>query len=611
MKDRLNIFANLGLRSKLVVMYIILITIPLCIISFRFYTASKEIVSDVAKRNVYEIVKKNNEIVDTKLSQVQENIIAFNVDKDLYNGFSDFNPEIDYNIVLLDNEISKVLNKYFSQSKDIYSVQLATSYFTFGPSKSSNSESGKNFIPANEFLETDLYKIAKEKNGKIQWVPTYEFSEMFHLPYMRQANTDYRYLFSAVEMINGAYFDGNIYTNFKEGIEKPVLIVNFKESFFQKIFSQSIPIEGSFFFIADNKGSIISHQDPSKLATLADYPWLPRIILQKSGTDRVEIDGVENIICFDTIKGTGWISVVVLPPQGLINKILPAIKSFIIYSVSILILVSLFTAFFITGRITKPIQKLTKAMKMIGSGNFDVKIAEEGSREFKLLINRFNGMNDKIQKLIEENYEIKIREREAEIRALNLQLDPHFMYNTLNLINLISVENEQDEVSEMIVSLSTMLRYTSKNKKFLVPFKEDMEYLKSYILIMTKRFEGKFTVEYNIDPESAFQEVPKFFLQPFVENTFVHGFESLNRKGLLKISCWMDENSRWFIVEDNGKGINKDQLSNIMNSEKGSIGIQNVDQRIKIIYGDDYGVLIESEIQVGTKITIKLPLTIL
>ncbi len=135
-------------------------------------------------------------------------------------------------------------------------------------------------------------------------------------------------------------------------------------------------------------------------------------------------------------------------------------------------------------------------------------------------------MNGKIQRLIEENYESKIKEKEAEITALNLQLDPHFMYNTLNLINLISVENGQDEVSEMIVSLSTMLKYTVKSQKPLVPFKDDWEYLKSYMYIIKKRFEGKFYFQYEMDPRLFVYGVPKFFLQPFVENALVHAFDS-------------------------------------------------------------------------------------
>ena len=182
------------------------------------------------------------------------------------------------------------------------------------------------------------------------------------------------------------------------------------------------------------------------------------------------------------------------------------------------------------------------------------------------------------------------------------------MYNTLNLINLISVENGQDEVSEMIVSLSTMLKYTVKSQKPLVPFKDDWEYLKSYIYIMTKRFEGKFHFEYEMDPRLFVYGVPKFFLQPFVENALVHAFDSRHMEGIIKISCWIEDGNRYFRIEDNGKGIPKDMLERLLDEKNDSIGIQNVNKRIRITYGENYGLHIESEEGKGTKVTIWLPM---
>ena len=214
----------------------------------------------------------------------------------------------------------------------------------------------------------------------------------------------------------------------------------------------------------------------------------------------MSIDGQETIVCFDTSKITGWVSLVVIPSDQLLGDMLKTIKSYLIYSLLLLIGIFIFTSYFVTGRITKPLLNLLKAFKQTGEGNFEISVDERGSKELVVLSKRFKDMNTKIQKLIEENYESKIREKEAEIMALNLQLDPHFMYNTLNVINLISVENGQDEISEMIVSLSKMLKYTVKTTSEIVPFKNDWEYLHSYILIMTKRFEGRFQVETDIDP---------------------------------------------------------------------------------------------------------------
>lgn len=603
-----KLFMNIGnmeLRNKLVLSFILLITVPICIIGFRYYTVSKDVVSNIAEKNVFEIVKKNNEIIDTKLAQVQENIFSFTVDKDLYTSFSEIKPEDDYSIQLLDNAVSLVLNKYFSHSQDIYSAQLATSYYTFSPR--STTTAGKSFIPKGAFTNSKLYDIAKKEDGKLKWAPTYNFSDMFNVNYMKESNIDYRYLFSAVEMVKSSSFDGSNYLTLDENIERPVLLVNFKEEFFQKVFYNSVPIQGSYYFIITKEGQIVSHQDKTKIATHEVIPWLNKIADKGSGTDNIEIDGKKMIICYDTSKITGWISVVVIPSNRLLDQILPTLRSYTLYAALILIVISIFVSYFISDRITKPIQKLIKAIKKIGDGNFDYKIPEEGSREFKELIHKFNGMNEKIQKLIEENYESKIKEKEAEINALNLQLDPHFMYNTLNLINLISTENGKDEISEMIMSLSAMLKYTVKNRKDIVLFREDLEYLKGYIYIMTKRFEGKFSIEYHIEEKLYNSGVPKFFMQPFVENSLVHGFNTMKKGGILKINCWADESTRYFCIEDNGNGISAKRIIEITGQETGSVGMNNVDKRIKIIFGGEYGIKIESELEKGTKVTITLP----
>ncbi len=598
---------DMELKTKLLISYIFLITIPSCIIGFRYYTLSKDVISDIAKKNVYEIVRKNNEIIDTKLSQIQENIFSFTVDPELYKAFSEIHPETEYDIQLLDYKISNVLNKYFSHSQDIYSAQLATSYFTFSP-MSSNVTAVKSFIPEGAFINSELYKVAKAADGKLQWFPTYKFDDMFNVGYMKDVNIDYRYLFSAVEMVRSSYFDGSNYLTLANDVERPVLLVNLKEEFFQRTFRNSIPIEGSFFFVITKNGQVVSHQEQSKITTIEDMSWLGDILKKQSGTDSIIIDGKKMIICYDTSKITGWMSIAVIPSDRLVNQILLKLRYFVIYGAIILISISIFISYIISSKITKPIKKLISGIKKIGEGNFNVKVKDVGGKEFKELISKFNAMNDKIQKLIKENYEIKIKEKEAEIMALNLQLDPHFMYNTLNLINLISMENGQDEISEMIMSLSTMLKYTVKNKKDIVSFEEDIYYLKGYIFIMTKRFEGRFSVEYNIDKRLYGSSVPKFLMQPFVENSLIHGFETFKPGSRLVINCWIDGNTGYFSVEDNGCGMSSEKLDEIVNNKSNSVGISNIENRIKIIYGEGYGVKFESELGVGTKVTIKLPL---
>lgn len=598
---------RLGLRTQLLLVYILLISIPLFIFGLRYYDVSKNVVSDIAQKNVYEMVRKNNQIIDTKLSQANDNIVSFLVDKDLYDVFSSVKPIDDYQITMMDKRISVIMDKYFSRLQDIYSTQLATSYATFRPTTMPNSGSGKNFIPAGVIEHTSIYREAVRQEGRVVWIPTYNFSKMFNVPYMTNVNIEFRYMFSAAELVNGQYFDGSQYFTLAPDIEKPVLLVNYKEEFFQTIFRKSLPVDGSYFFVVTKDGQYVSHQDSGKIGMNDHFSWMSDIANKGSGTANVQIDGENMIVCYDTSKVTGWISVVVISPDQLLGKILTTMRSYLIYSLLTLIIVSFITSYFVTDRITKPIVSLLKAIKKTGDGNFDITVNDKGSKELAVLGNKFKAMNAKIQRLIEENYESKIRENEAEITALNLQLDPHFMYNTLNLINLISVENGQDEISDMIVNLSKMLKYTVKAKKDPVPFKDDWDYLQGYIFIMTKRFEGQFRAEYDIEPTLFTYGVPKFFMQPFVENAFVHAFNTMKSGGIIRISGWITDDSRYFRVEDNGRGMTADEAAFALSGESSSVGIYNIQKRIQVMYGEPFGVEIESLPGQGTVVTIRLP----
>lgn len=204
---------NWRLQTILILTYVILITVPLIVFSISYFQLSKEKIMEIAQKDVYTIVKKNNEIIDAKLSRVQEMIYSFKEDPDFYEVYSNVDPENKLNVLQADTEIAAILNQYFSQSRDIYSVEVVAPYFTFGTDSSSNSQHGKNFVPPGVFMDTRLYATAQRGQGQIQWVPTYNFSEMFHVDYLEDAVYDYEYLFSAVGIINGSYYNGT-YTLF-------------------------------------------------------------------------------------------------------------------------------------------------------------------------------------------------------------------------------------------------------------------------------------------------------------------------------------------------------------------------------------------------------------
>jgi len=271
-------------------------------------------------------------------------------------------------------------------------------------------------------------------------------------------------------------------------------------------------------------------------------------------------------------------------------------------------IVALILAFFISGKITNPIKKLLGAMRSVGEGDFQTRVAVSTNDEFGILLQRFNLMNDRIRLLVSENYEIKLKEQEAEIHALNMQMNPHFLYNTLNVMNWMAIENNQKELSKMLVCLSNMLHYTSRKEWGSVHLSEEIEWMKNYFYIMSARFEEKFTVSYEIDSALYDYKVPRLLFQPFVENAILHGFDQIESGGRIRIRGWVEHGMRHFEVADNGRGMSGDTVHAILHEESSSVGIKNTIARIRMTYGEKYGVAFSSQPGIGTKVTITLPL---
>lgn len=604
MKRLLTIVSHSRLHTKIMITSILLLVVPMLALGYSDYQLSRKTIVDMAQNDVHTIVVKNNQIIDAKLSRAREMIYGFSGDYDVYEILSSIQSHNKTEILQADLRLKEILAKYFGQSMDIYSVQLVAPYFTFGTASSANSEHAKNFIPYDVFPRTELYRDAWDGAGQTVWYPTYDFADMFQLDYLSQMEYDFKYLFSAITLINGAYTQNR---DFRHLSEKPILVVNFKESLFGDVFAESLPISDATYFVVDAEGSVVYHTDMEQRANRLELSFLDEVMHQKNGVELMNLEQGEYVVAYVKSEITGWTSVAMIPPKALLHPILTRyMHNVIITGISIVVLfVGL--SFALSRLITEPFRVMIRAIVNFGEGRFHTELREQGSYEFKVVMRKFKEMNDKIHKLIEDNYESEIREKEAQIKALNLQLDPHFMYNTLNVISLMSLEKGEYEISDVVVSLSNMMKYLVRHDTTLVPLETDMIYLKSYITIMTKRFEGSFQVEYDLDDSLNAICVPKFFLQPLVENAWIHGFQQgRTAAGLLKISCKRDGMNAVLVVEDNGCGISQEQLNSIFSHNK-KVGMMNVNDRIKAYFGEEYGLAIQSKAGQGTKITIVLP----
>jgi len=592
MKSKEGFLSILGLKSKFIIIYALIVAFILTMTAVLYYTTTNKILYNIVTNDSVALLDKINQVIDQKFELISEYSNGLKVDNDLLNYLDKYYATDNVvQIYEVDRYISQLLNKYFLYSNEIFSINLVTKRTVFGQT------AYPTIIPVDNFEKTDVFRLALEAHGKTVWIPTYDFFEMFSQRHVPSIDVPYQKMFSAVKLVN------------KHEDDYAVLVLNLSDDIYRKNFSKlSNYVNGKYLVVAPD-GTIVSHSDQTLLGTTLDEEWLSSAFIKKSGYKSIELDGESYIVCFDTSEKTGWLLCLILEKDMLMKDYVKIIMRNMLLILAFLILIPLIVIMFISKSILNPIELIRKGMKESAQGNFNISIREAGAKELRKLIRGFNTMNSHIQNLIRENYEMIIMKKEAELNAYNLQLNPHFISNSLNLINLELIKRGEYDLSDMVAELSEMMHYTLKSSGNLVSFEEDWQHTLSYIKVMQRRHNKQFEVHCNIDPELYKYTVPKFFLQPLVENSVVHGFEGINYKGTIRISAFIKDNKRYFTIEDNGKGIDESTKNKILNDENKSIGINNIRYRVKYIYGDEYEISIDSAPYALTKITVVLPLS--
>ena len=255
-------------------------------------------------------------------------------------------------------------------------------------------------------------------------------------------------------------------------------------------------------------------------------------------------------------------------------------------------------------------------MKELEDGNFDIvsTIDEKHSQEEIVRLNRnFNKMITQIRKLMEKVVEEQTEKRKSELKALQNQINPHFLYNTLDSIVFMAEANKVQEVKTMVIALAKFFRISISKGKPIITVKEELEHVNNYMIIESIRYKDTFTFKIDCDPDCEDCLAMKLMLQPFVENSIYHGLKNLEDDGLIQIRVYQKDGFLYYIVQDNGFGMRQskiDELYERMRNKEvtNSVGIKNVYQRLKLYYGPQADIMIESELDEYTRFIIKTPI---
>ncbi len=283
----------------------------------------------------------------------------------------------------------------------------------------------------------------------------------------------------------------------------------------------------------------------------------------------------------------------------------------------LLCLLSLWLIRNLAARLTRPLEELTAQMKLVQAGDWplaspDGEAEPRGRDEIGQLYVNFHRMLKRIDQLVEENYVQKLLVKEAEFQALQAQINPHFLYNTLNSINWLAKINRQNTISRMVEALGAMFRSLMDRERPVIPLREELALVEHYLTIQTVRFGSRLQCDIRVEYELLDCEIPKLTLQPLVENAIKHGLEQVVGTFHIRIRGRREEEAVAITVADDGPGMDGEAVQRALSGEgkTGKIGLRNIHQRLQSRYGEAYGLTVRAQPGEGTAITLRLPCSV-
>ena len=336
----------------------------------------------------------------------------------------------------------------------------------------------------------------------------------------------------------------------------------------------------------------------------------------RSGPETDSSLSIADAIVFSGLIDSGRLRIVKIVPKREIRKAtMPTVYLAILVGLAGVLGAVIFSVL-LSLWVSRPIVLLTERVKHIPMETLELPAGEEETRdEIRVLENHITLFVDRIRELIHEEYETKLEAKNAQINALQAQINPHFLYNTLQLMGSIAYSSGVYEVNRIAEALSDLMRYSMNYDGEFVTIDEELRHLKNYMLIQKQRFYDKFTLELAIDEKAGKCKIPKLLIQPIVENSFKHGFEPSTDRWKLTVMAFLNDDGKvHIIVRDNGSGMTETQLDSLRArldsvqsnrfSQSEHIGLMNVNARIKLYFSGNDGLRIESELGKGTTVTL-------
>jgi len=575
--NRIKVFNSL--RVKLGIIAIVLIAIPLLVVSFTYSSTVKDIIKNKYTETAIQSVFETGEKLDFILDDIREFSTVITSNSEL---LYMLNHKYDFRA----DEYGRVLRSFITSRDDIEVIDLvlADAYYSVGAKK----------INRLERISPQLEK----SSGQPLWLPTKS---------------------EEIEILSGK-FKKNYFTLARKVVDFNTLeaygylLIDLEEVILEQAYSGILDSEKVEVLICDDQGNIISHSDKKKIgSSIKGEPYANEVLADINGHNYVQYKtNIDNVAIYSTIENNGWKIIKTISTDYLYEEINRIQRYFNVGGVIYGLVIILYILFF-SFRYTEPMMKMMSVIKKVEQGDLTVRTEVKSNDEVGQLGNSLNNMIGEMQVLIEQLIREEQEKKEVELEALHAQINPHFLYNTLNTIKWMAKIQGNSSVSKAITALVKLLRISTNLGRGMISLKEEIDYVMNYIVIQKLRFRKSIDIAYNIDDDCMNLTVPKLILQPIVENSIIHGMEDEQQELNIEINGFVKEDKLIIEVQDDGPGIEdeilKDILRNASDKDKFSkVGLNNVNQRIKLYCGADFGLKVETELGMGTKVVVTLPI---
>lgn len=448
----------------------------------------------------------------------------------------------------------------------------------------------------DEIEKNSVIMAAKNAGGKMVWFPTQGDTFLDSQISVNKVITGSRML----RVWNSRYTSQEAFWGYQ--------VINLKVDILREVYVNILsPMDGESFIIS-GEGRIIFHPQENNISNFVSHDIMEGIAKGSKGSFEVIRQSVSNTVYYNTSTYTGW-KIIYVARYGILSKAVEPLKATLIFIILLNSSIAFCMSVIIAAMVTNPLKRMLGKISQVRKGQLEIKLAEGGSIEIMNLCSTFNEMVSDIRRLMEKVREDEQELRKLELNALQAKINPHFLYNTLDSIFWLSKTGENKDAADMTQALSQFFRLGLNKGEDKTTVINEIYHMENYLKIQQIRYKGKFNYEIEFDDNVCQAECIPMILQPVVENSILHGFG--RRNGCkLKIRAFLQGKNIRLIVQDNGEGFDVESMTELLQNSgdtKKGYGLRNVDRRIKLNYGEQYGLSFLNAPEGGAQVEILLP----